>query len=144
GPVWGTVYVSIAATIGAGLAFLVARYGLRGMVEGWVRSTARLSRMDGAVARDGWRIVMITRLVPLFPFNLQNYAYGLPRIRFWPYPPPSWSCLLPGPAAYTFAGGALSQGGGDLRRTLAYLAIAGVLIVLVSLIPRFLRRRSQA
>jgi uncharacterized membrane protein YdjX (TVP38/TMEM64 family) len=144
GPVWGTVYVSIAATIGAGLAFLVARYGLRGMVEGWVRSNARLSRMDGAVARDGWRIVMITRLVPLFPFNLQNYAYGLTRIGFWTYLLTSWICMLPGTAAYTFAGGALSQGGGDLRRTLAYLAIAGVLIVLVSLVPRLLRRRSQA
>jgi hypothetical protein len=52
--------------------------------------------------------------------------------------------MLPGTAAYTFAGGALSEGGGDLRRTLGYLAIAGVLIVLVSLIPRFLQRRSQA
>jgi len=144
GPVWGTVYVSIAATIGAGLAFLVARYGLRGMVERWVRSSPRLARMDAAVARDGWRIVMITRLVPLFPFNLQNYAYGLTRIGFWTYLLTSWICMLPGTAAYTFAGGALSEGGGDLRRTLGYLAIAGVLIVLVSLIPRFLQRRSQA
>ncbi len=144
GPVQGTVYVSIAATIGAGLAFLVARYGLRGMVEGWVRSNPRLARMDAAVARDGWRVVMITRLVPLFPFNLQNYGYGLTRIGFWTYLLTSWICMLPGTAAYTFAGGALSEGGGDLRRTLGYLAIAGVLIVLVSLIPRFLRRRSQA
>jgi uncharacterized membrane protein YdjX (TVP38/TMEM64 family) len=144
GPVRGTVYVSIAATIGAGLAFLVARYALRGMVEGWVRSNPRLARMDGAVARDGWRIVMITRLVPLFPFNLQNYAYGLTRIGFWTYLLTSWICMLPGTAAYTFAGGALSEGGGNFRRTLGYLAIAGVLIVLVSLIPRFLQRRSQA
>ena len=144
GPVRGTVYVSIAATIGAGLAFLVARYALRGMVEGWVRSNPRLARMDGAVARDGWRIVMVTRLVPLFPFNLQNYAYGLTRIGFWTYLLTSWICMLPGTAAYTFAGGALSEGGGNFRRTLGYLAIAGVLIVLVSLIPRFLQRRSHA
>src|SRR4030095_8912418 len=100
--------------------------------------------MDGALARDGWRIVMITRLVPLFPFNLQNYAYGLTRIGFWTYLVTSWICMLPGPAAYTFAGGALSEGGGDVRRTLGYLAIAGMLIVLVSLIPRLLKRRSQA
>src|SRR4030095_6363128 len=121
GPVWGTVYVSIAATIGAGLAFLVARYGLRGMVEGWVRSNARLSRMDGAVARDGWRIVMITRLVPLFPFNLQNYAYGVTRIGFWAYLTTSAVCMIPATVAYTFAAGALSRGGGDLRWTLGYL-----------------------
>jgi uncharacterized membrane protein YdjX (TVP38/TMEM64 family) len=143
GPIRGTVYVSIGATIGAGLAFLVARYGLRGTVERWVRSNPRLARMDAAVARDGWRIVMITRLVPLFPFNLQNYAYGLTRIGFWAYLLTSWICMLPGTAAYTFAGGALSEGGGNLRRTLGYLAVAGVLIALVSLIPRVLRRRSQ-
>ena len=144
GPVRGAAYVWIAATIGAALAFLVARYGLRGLVEGWVARNARLTRMDEAVARDGWRIVMITRLVPLFPFNLQNYVYGVTRIGFWAYLATSAVCMIPATVAYTFAGGALSRGGGDLRRTLGYLAVAGVLIVLVSLIPRYLERRNRA
>jgi uncharacterized membrane protein YdjX (TVP38/TMEM64 family) len=143
GPVRGAAYVWIAATIGAALAFLVARYGLRGLVEGWVARNARLTRMDEAVARDGWRIVMITRLVPLFPFNLQNYAYGVTRIGFWAYVTTSAVCMIPATVAYTFAGGALSRGG-DLRWTLGYLAVAGVLIVLVSLIPRYLERRNRA
>jgi uncharacterized membrane protein YdjX (TVP38/TMEM64 family) len=144
GPVRGAAYVSVAATLGAGLAFLVARYGLRGTVERWVRANPRLARMDNAVARDGWRIVMITRLIPLFPFNLQNYAYGLTRIGFWTYLVTSWLSMLPATVAYTFAAGALSEGGGDLRVTLGYLAVAGTLIVLVSVIPRLLRRRSEA
>jgi uncharacterized membrane protein YdjX (TVP38/TMEM64 family) len=144
GPVRGAAYVWIAATIGAALAFLVARYGLRGLVEGWVARNARLARMDEAVARDGWRIVMITRLIPLFPFNLQNYAYGVTRIGFWAYLGTSAVCMIPATVAYTFAGGALSRGGGDLRWTLGYLAVAGVLIVLVSLIPRYLERRNRA
>ena len=100
--------------------------------------------MDEAVARDGWRIVMITRLVPLFPFNLQNYAYGVTRIGFWAYLTTSAVCMIPATVAYTFAAGALSRGGGDLRWTLGYLAVAGVLIVLVSLIPRVLERRNRA
>ena len=100
--------------------------------------------MDDAVARDGWRIVMITRLVPLFPFNVQNYAYGVTRIGFWAYLTTSAVCMIPATVAYTFAGGALSRGGGDLRRTLGYLAVAGVLIVMVSLIPRYLERRNRA
>src|SRR5262245_41477339 len=144
GPVRGTIYVSIAATIGAGLAFLVARHGLRKLVEGWVQSNPRLAGLDAAVARDGWRIVMVTRLVPLFPFNLQNYAYGLTRIGFWTYLVTSWICMLPGTAAYTFAGGALTEGTGDVRRALVYLAIAGVLIVAVSVIPRMLKRRVKS
>ena len=96
GPVWGTLYVWIAATIGAALAFLVARYAVRSTVERWVRASPRLSRLDELAAEHGWRIVMLTRLVPLFPFNLQNYAYGLTRIGFWPYAVTSSICMLPG------------------------------------------------
>ena len=143
GPAWGTLYVWIAATIGAALSFLVGRYGVRSTVERWVQRSPRLARMDGQVAEHGWRIVMLTRLVPIFPFNLQNYAYGLTRIGFWPYAITSSICMLPGTAAFTFAGGALSEGRGDVRRTLGYLAVAGVLLVLVSLIPRWLQRRSR-
>ncbi len=143
GPAWGTLYVWIAATIGAALSFLVGRYGVRSTVERWVQRSPRLARMDGQVAEHGWRIVMLTRLVPIFPFNLQNYAYGLTRIGFWPYAITSSICMLPGTAAFTFAGGALSEGRGDVRRTLGYLAVAGVLLVLLSLLPRWLQRRSK-
>jgi uncharacterized membrane protein YdjX (TVP38/TMEM64 family) len=143
GPVRGTVVVSIGATLGAALAFLAARYAARGLVEGWVRANPRLARIDAAVAEHGWRILMITRLVPLFPFNLQNFAYGLTRIPFWTFVGLSWLCMLPGTAAFALAGGALGEGGGNPRRTLAYLGAAGVLIVLVSLLPRWLHRRSR-
>jgi uncharacterized membrane protein YdjX (TVP38/TMEM64 family) len=142
GPAWGTLYVWIGATIGLGLAFLVARYAVRSTVERWVRTSPRIARMDGQVAEHGWRIVMLTRVVPIFPFNLQNYAYGITRIGFWPYLITSSICILPATVALTFAGGALSEGRGDVKRTLGYLAIAGVLLVLISLIPRWIQRRS--
>jgi len=142
GPVWGTLYVWIGATIGLALAFLVARYGVRSTVERWVQASPRLARMDEQVAANGWRIVMLTRLIPIFPFNLQNYAYGITRIGFWPYLITSSICILPATAAFTFAGGALSEGRSDVKRTLGYLAIAGVLLVLISLIPRWLQRKS--
>jgi uncharacterized membrane protein YdjX (TVP38/TMEM64 family) len=115
GAIWGTVYVWIGATIGLGLAFLVARYAVRSTVEGWVRASPRLARMDGQAAAHGWRIVMLTRLVPIFPFNLQNYVYGITRIGFWDYLITSSICILPATAAFTFAGGALSEG--RVRRT---------------------------
>lgn len=143
GPFWGTVYVSIASTIGVAVAFLIARYGAREMVERWLEESHSFSKIDQAVAEHGWRIVMITRLVPLFPFNLQNYAYGLTRIGFWSYLLTSWPCMLPGTAAYTFAGGALSEGGRDIQRTMTYLGIAGILLVLVSLVPQWLKLRSR-
>ena len=142
GAIWGTLYVWIGATIGLGLAFLVARYAVRSTVERWVQASPRIAKIDAQVAENGWRIVMLTRLVPIFPFNLQNYAYGITRIGFWPYLITSSLCILPATAAFTFAGGALSQGQGDVRQTLLYLAIAGVLLVAISLIPRLLQRKS--
>jgi uncharacterized membrane protein YdjX (TVP38/TMEM64 family) len=144
GPVWGTVYVEIAATAGACLAFLIARYAARAAVEGWMAGHPALSRMDRAVARHGFRIVMITRLVPIFPFNLQNYAYGLTSIGFGAYAVTSFFCMLPATVAYTAAAGAVVAGAWDARRMLLMLALAGVLLVVLSLLPRWLRGRSPA
>jgi uncharacterized membrane protein YdjX (TVP38/TMEM64 family) len=143
GAVWGSVYTWVAATLAAALAFLVARHLARDTVERWKAASPGLARIDAAVERHGWRILMLTRLIPLFPFNLQNFAYGLTRIPFWTYVGVTAVCILPGTIAFTLAGGALSSGGSP--RTIAWtLAAAGILIVLVSLLPRWLGRKSSA
>ena len=144
GPVLGVVYVSIASVSGASVAFLIARYAARDMVEPWVTRNEQLQKIDAGVEQHGWRMVMITRLVPLFPFNLQNYAYGLTRIRFLTYFFVSWLCMLPGTIAYVQFGGAFISGEGDLKKTLFYFAIAAILIVLVSLIPGLIRNYRNA
>jgi uncharacterized membrane protein YdjX (TVP38/TMEM64 family) len=144
GPLWGTVYTSIASTAGACLSFLLARYAAREVVARWMEPYPALGRIDRAVARHGARIVMITRLVPIFPFNLQNYAYGLTSIGFGAYALTSWLCMLPATVAFTTAAGAVVAGAWDVRRMLLLLGLAGVLIVGLSLLPRWLRRRSAA
>ena len=141
GPVWGIVYVWIAATLAAALAFLVARYLARSAVTRWTEGHPRLAQIDAAVERHSWRILLVTRLVPLFPFNLQNFAYGLTRIPFWTYLGMTGLGILPGTIAFTLAGGALS--GGSRARAVWTLAAAAVLIVLLSLVPRWLARRSR-
>ena len=144
GPGWGTVHVSIASTAGACLSFLIARYAARATVERWMTPYPALGRIDRAVARHGFRIVMITRLVPIFPFNLQNYAYGLTSIGFGAYAITSWLCMLPATVAFTVAAGAVVTGTWDARRMLLLLGLAGVLLVALSLLPRWLRGRSAA
>ena len=144
GPGWGTVHVSIASTAGACLSFLIARYAARATVERWMTPYPALGRIDRAVARHGFRIVMITRLVPIFPFNLQNYAYGLTSIGFGAYTLTSWLCMLPATVAFTTAAGAVVAGAWDVRRMLLLLGVAGLLIVGLSLLPRWLRGRSAA
>lgn len=143
GPLWGVVYASIGSVIGVSLAFLIARYAARGMVEGWVAGNEQFRKIDEGVQRQGWRMLMITRLVPLFPYNLQNYAYGLTKIKFLTYVLVSWVCMLPGTAAYVQLGAAVNVGEGDIKKTLLYLALAGVFIVLVSLIPSLIRKRQS-
>ena len=141
GPVWGVVYASIGSVIGISCAFLITRYVARGMVERWVNRNAQFRRIDEGVRRQGWRMLMITRLLPIFPFNLQNYAYGLTKIKFVTFFFVSWICMLPGTAAYVQLGAAVNVGEGNIKKTLLYLAGAAVCIVLVSLIPSVIRKR---
>ncbi len=98
GPLWGTVYASIGSTLGAMLAFLVARYFARETVLGLLGD--RWKKIDQQTEKKGWVYVAITRLIPLFPFNLLNYAFGLTKIGFLPYAVVSWLCMLPATAAY--------------------------------------------
>ena len=143
GSVFGTIYVSIGSTLGASAAFLIGRYAARSMVEGWMTKNKRLQKIDEGVKTHGWRMLMITRLVPIFPFNVQNFVYGLTKIRFLTYVLVSWICMLPATVAYVFAGGAIVSGKGDLKKTIIYLAIAGVFFVLVSFVPGTIKKRYQ-
>jgi uncharacterized membrane protein YdjX (TVP38/TMEM64 family) len=132
GPVWGVIYVAIGSTLGAGLVFLVARYLARDWVAAKLEGT-RLMSLDDRVARHGWKIVAFTRLVPIFSFSLQNYAYGLTRIPFKSYLAATLVFMLPVTIAFVYFSsnlvdlihGQISQG----------LIIGVVLVLLVSLIP---------
>lgn len=140
GPLWGVFYASVASIISVSIAFLIARYVARDLVEGWVKDNAQFRKIDEQVEEQGWRILMFTRLVPIFPFNLQNYAYGLTSIRFSTYVLVSAIFMLPGTAVFVQLGGAFVSGEGNIWKTLLYLGVAGVLMVLLSLIPKLLRK----
>lgn len=143
GPVFGTLWAVIGATIGATLAFLIGRYAARGLVEGWTSNNERVKKLDEGVERQGWRMLLITRLVPVFPFNLQNYAYGITKIGLGTYVLLTAVCIIPGAAVYTFAGGSLASAQQDLTRTFVYLGVAAVFFVAVSLVPGWIRNRRK-
>ena len=140
GPLWGIFYASVASIISVSVAFLIARYVARDLVERWVKDNAQFRKIDAQVEEEGWRILMFTRLVPIFPFNLQNYAYGLTSIRFSTYVLVSAIFMLPGTAVFVQLGGAFVSGEGNIWKTLLYLGIAGVLMLLLSLVPKLLRK----
>ncbi|WP_084639295.1 TVP38/TMEM64 family protein [Geitlerinema sp. PCC 9228] len=103
GVAMGSVYVFIAATIGATAAFLVGRYVARGWVEKQIQGNQRFQSIDEAVAREGLKIVLLTRLSPIFPFNLLNYAYGLTKVSFKDYVMGTLG-ILPGTIMYVYVG----------------------------------------
>lgn len=140
GPLWGIFYASAASVISVAVAFLIARYVARDLVEGWVKDNPQFQKIDAQVKEQGWRILMFTRLVPIFPFNLQNYAYGLTNIRFTTFVGVSAVFMLPGTVAFVQLGGAFVSGEGDIGKTLLYLGLAGVLMLLLSLLPKLLRK----
>lgn len=137
GTVTGVVVVNIGATIGASLAFLVGRYFARGAVEKMVGKHKNFKKLDEWTAKNGVWIVIITRLVPLLPFNLLNYAFGLTRVRFWPYAFWSWLCMIPATIVYVGGADAVHQGlaQGKVPWTLVAI-ISGLVVLLAALGPK--------
>lgn len=155
GPVWGTLYNLTGATIGATIAFLIARYLAYGRpyaaggqearsrrASEWLerKSGGRLMQLKNGVEGEGWRFIAFVRLMPLFPFNVLNYALGLTRIKLSHYVITSYLCMLPGAIAYTYLGyaGREAVGGGEgmIQKGLLALALLGTVMFLPSLIGR--------
>jgi uncharacterized membrane protein YdjX (TVP38/TMEM64 family) len=101
---WGFPLVVFAATIGAALAFLVSRYAVRTKLRRFLREKPRYVAIDRAVAEEGWRIVVLLRLNPLVPFNLQNYFFGATDVGFVPYAVATFFGIMPGTAFYVYLG----------------------------------------
>lgn len=149
GLAWGTAWVLLGATMGAAAAFLVARYLARGWVESRLGGNARFEALDRAIAADGFRIVFLLRLSPVFPFNALNYLLGLTRVRFPHYVAAS-AGMLPGTLLYVYYGkvagdvAALAAGGAGAPRGAGYWTVLalGLLatVAVTALVTRAARR----
>lgn len=138
GPVLGTFLNLTGATLGATLAFLVARY----LASDWVarRTAGRLKQLIEGVEQEGWRFVAFVRLVPLFPFNLLNYALGLTRIRLSHYIIASYICMLPGGFAYTYLGYAGREAATGSTGLIQKALLALALLAAVAFLPGLVKR----
>src|SRR5271165_1326108 len=105
----GSVCVSISATLGATAAFLVGRYLARDAIARKIEKNEKFATIDRAVADEGWKIVLLTRLSPVFPFTLLNYAFGLTRVKFRDYVLASWLGMLPGTVMYVYLGSTVKE-----------------------------------
>ena len=142
GPVWGSVLNLAGATLGASLAFLTARY----LAGYWASRKAggSLKKLVSGVEAEGWRFVAFVRLVPLFPFNLTNYAFGLTRIGFLPYVITSLICMAPGAIAYTWLGYAGREAVAGNSSAIKYGLLALGLLAAIAFLPRLFSRLKTA
>ena len=104
GLLWGSIYVSIGATIGATAAFLFGRYFARDWVRRQLEGNRKFAAIDDAVGREGWKIVLLTRLSPVFPFNLLNYAFGLTAVKLRDYVIATWLGIMPASVLFVYFG----------------------------------------
>jgi len=127
----GIAVVAAGATLGAAGAFAIARWVARDAVVSWLGGSERFRRLDALVERHGASVVAITRLVPLFPFNLLNYGFGLTRVRFATYLLWSFLCMLPGTVLYVVGADAVARGLAERRAPWALIAIFVTVVALV-------------
>lgn len=141
GSVLGVVVVSAGSTLGASLCFLIARYAARDAVSGWLHKSDKFRRLDQMTRERGAMIVALTRLVPLFPFNLLNYGFGVTAVPFRTYVFWSWLCMLPGTVVYVIGGDAFAQGLGKVGVPWGLVLAIGLAGVLLVVLVRLARRK---
>jgi uncharacterized membrane protein YdjX (TVP38/TMEM64 family) len=100
----GTVVVSLGSTLGSTAAFVVGRFLARDWVASRVAGNARFAALDAAVGRQGFKIVLLTRLSPVFPYNMLGYMYGITDVKLRDYVLASWIGMLPGTVLYVYLG----------------------------------------
>lgn len=146
GFVRGTIIVSLSSTLGATLAYILARTVLRGRASRMAAASPRFAGLNRAIEKEGGKIVALVRLSPLFPFTVVNYLFGITPVRPLPYVVASWAAMLPGSAAYVYFGSALGEAatGADPARKAIQLALGVAAIVATVLIARFAAKAIRA
>ena len=127
----GFLAVSVGATLGAALAFFVARFIARDKVEAIAQRNEKFRKIDNAIGKQGAKLIFLLRLSPIIPFNLSNYFYGLTAVKFWPYVLASWIGMMPGTFLYVYIGTAgkaavLAAAGSQAEQRWQYWTFMGV------------------
>jgi uncharacterized membrane protein YdjX (TVP38/TMEM64 family) len=128
----GFLAVSAGSTIGAALAFLIARFIARDKIESAAKRNEKFRNIDNAIGREGAKLIFLLRLSPVIPFNLSNYFYGLTAVKFWPYVLASWIGMIPGTFLYVYLGTAgkaavaAAAGGEAVKHGWQYWTFLGV------------------
>jgi len=141
GSLVGVILISISSTIGASICFLIARYFARDAIAHWLSKNKTMKRLDELTEEQGMMIVGLTRLIPLFPFTLLNYGFGLTKVSFKTYVFWSWLCMLPGTILVVVGTDVLTQGLTQGRISWELLGVLLITGIALGLIVWYSRRK---
>jgi uncharacterized membrane protein YdjX (TVP38/TMEM64 family) len=144
GSVLGVATVSVGSTIGASLAFLISRHIAREAIAQKLADNKKFHHLDQLTKRHGAIMVAITRLVPLFPFNLLNYGFGLTLVPFWTYVFWSWICMLPGTVLYVVGADAVASAFSEGRIPWTLIGIFVITLGLIIILVRQARKKLKS
>ncbi len=136
GVLMGVIYVSVGANIGAGICFLIAKYFARNTVKGILDKNDKFKKLENLTERNGYIIVAITRLVPIFPFNLLNYGFGLTNIPFKIYCFWTAICILPGTVLYVSGVGAIAHAVEHGEIPWSLIAVVLIILAIITFVVR--------
>ena len=152
----GFLAVSAGATLGAALAFLLARFVARDKIEAMAKGNDKFRKIDNAIGKQGAKLIFLLRLSPVIPFNLSNYLYGLTSVKFWPYVLASWIGMMPGTLLYVYLGTIgkvgleASKGSGAHRSPIEYvflgvglIATIVVTVIVTQIAKRALKKKTE-
>ncbi len=140
GPVVGGLLALVGSTIGATCAFIVAKYIARDFIVEKFENNPIFDKIEKGVLENGTNFLILTRLVPIFPYNVQNYAYGLTNMSVLKFTIVSFICMAPGAFIYAFMAGEIATNGVSIKLLIEF-AIAGTILFFVSLIPKYYAKK---
>ena len=126
GPLWGSLAALTGATIRACTEFLVARLLGREAVAKLLKG--KIASLDQKLGENSFKAVLLIRLIPNLPFDVQNYGLGFSRVRFWPYVIASFFGILPGCFAFVYLGYSLTDPKQIWKLGLAIALIVGLML----------------
>ncbi len=140
GAVKGGIIALIGATVGACASFIVSRYIARDAIVSKFQDNAVFKKIEKGAEENGTSFLILTRLVPVFPYNVQNYAYGLTNVKLRTYALVSLVCMAPGAFIYAFMAGEIVTNGVSVKLLIQF-TVAGLLLFVVSLIPKYIAKK---
>lgn len=140
GSIPGAILALTGASIGACVAFIIAKYVARDLIVSKFSGNTVFKKIEKGVAENGTSFLILTRLVPIFPYNIQNYAYGVTSMNVVTFGLVSFITMAPGAFIYAFMAGEIATNGFSFKLLIQF-AVAGLFLFIVSLIPKYIAKK---